>query len=59
MKAAPFPARRHVLPGDNQDFLPETAGGSLCFNSPSHTGKARDTFFRCDCCKSSEKNCGD
>lgn len=24
-------------------------------NSLSHTGKARDTFFRFDCCKSSEK----
>lgn len=24
MKVTPFPARQNVLPGDNQDFLPET-----------------------------------
>lgn len=29
MKVAPLPARRQVVPGNNQGFLPETVSGSL------------------------------
>lgn len=55
MKVAPLPARQQVLPGDNQDFLPEAVSGSL---QGSHIGKARNTFFRVDYCESSEKIMG-
>ena len=44
MKVAPLPARRQVLPGDNQDFLPETGSGSLWLPA-HHTQEKPGTHF--------------
>lgn len=44
MKVAPLPARQQVLPGDNQDFLPEAVSGSLQLTA-HHTQEKPGTHF--------------
>lgn len=55
MKVVPLPARQQVLPGDNQDFLPETVSRSLWLTAQHTQEKNRDTFFRFVHCERSGK----
>lgn len=54
----PFLVRRHVLPGDNQDFLPEAVSESLYLTAPHMQERPGTQSFRFDCCQSSEKIVG-
>lgn len=43
MEVVPLPVRQQVLPGDNQDFFPETASGSPRLTA-NHTWEKPGTY---------------